>query len=109
MDRLVIVGGDAAGMSTAAQARRRCDPGAAPLTVKVVAEHRGGRLLGAQIVGEEGAAKRIGVFATALWADMTVEELLNVDLSFAPPLAPLWDPVFIAARRTWQRVEADAA
>lgn len=71
-----------------------------------MAEHRSGRLLGAQIVGEEGAAKRIDVFATALWNTMTVDELINVDLSYAPPVAPLWDPVLIAARKAWQAVEA---
>jgi NADPH-dependent 2,4-dienoyl-CoA reductase/sulfur reductase-like enzyme len=82
-------------------------PGAATITLKVVAERSDGRLLGAQIVGEEGAAKRIDVFATALWNDMTVEDLLQVDLSYAPPFAPVWDPVLIAARKTWQRLEAE--
>jgi NADPH-dependent 2,4-dienoyl-CoA reductase/sulfur reductase-like enzyme len=74
-------------------------PDAKPITIKVVAERRTGKLLGAQIVGEEGAAKRIDVFATALWNEMTVDELLNVDLSYAPPFSPVWDPVLIAARK----------
>jgi NADPH-dependent 2,4-dienoyl-CoA reductase/sulfur reductase-like enzyme len=82
-------------------------PGAKRITVKVVAEKRSGRLLGAQIVGEEGAAKRIDVFATALWNEMAVDDLLNVDLSYAPPFSPVWDPVLIAARKSWQAVEAD--
>ncbi|MBW3619381.1 MAG: FAD-dependent oxidoreductase [Actinobacteria bacterium] len=82
-------------------------PGAKELTMKVVAEKRTGRLLGAQIVGEEGAAKRIDVFATALWNEMTVDDLLNVDLSYAPPFSPVWDPVLIAARKSWQAVEDD--
>ncbi|MBW3659826.1 MAG: FAD-dependent oxidoreductase [Actinobacteria bacterium] len=82
-------------------------PGAKHLTMKVVAEKRTGRLLGAQIVGEEGAAKRIDVFATALWNEMTVDDLLNVDLSYAPPFSPVWDPVLIAARKSWQAVEDD--
>ncbi|MFN2556124.1 MAG: FAD-dependent oxidoreductase [Nitriliruptorales bacterium] len=81
-------------------------PGASSLTVKVVAEKRSGALLGAQIVGREGAAKRIDVFAAALWNDMTLDDLLNVDLSYAPPFAPVWDPVLIAARKAWQAVEA---
>ena len=74
-------------------------PDATPITIKVVAERGTGRLLGAQIVGREGAAKRIDVFATALWNEMTVEDLLNVDLSYAPPFSPVWDPVLIAARK----------
>jgi len=82
-------------------------PGARPIRTKLVAERGSGRLLGAQIVGEEGAAKRIDVLATALWHETTVSELLNVDLSYAPPFSPLWDPVLIAARKASQAVEAD--
>ncbi len=74
-------------------------PDAKPITIKTIAEQVTGRLLGAQIVGEEGAAKRIDVFATALWNEMTVGDLLNVDLSYAPPFSPVWDPVLIAARQ----------
>ncbi|MDQ4130092.1 MAG: FAD-dependent oxidoreductase [Actinomycetota bacterium] len=82
-------------------------PGASSLTVKVVAEKRSGALLGAQIVGREGAAKRIDVFAAALWNDMALDDLLNLDLSYAPPFAPVWDPVLIAARKAWQAVEEE--
>lgn len=82
-------------------------PGAKPIRVKLIAERGTGRLLGAQIVGEEGAAKRVDVLAMALWHHTTVEELLNTDLGYAPPFSPLWDPVLIAARKTWQRVETD--
>jgi NADPH-dependent 2,4-dienoyl-CoA reductase/sulfur reductase-like enzyme len=82
-------------------------PGARPITTKLIAEKRSGRLLGAQILGEEGAAKRIDVLATALWNEMTVEELSGLDLSYAPPFAPVWDPVLIAARKTWDAVELD--
>jgi NADPH-dependent 2,4-dienoyl-CoA reductase/sulfur reductase-like enzyme len=81
-------------------------PGAAWVTVKVIAERGTGRLLGAQIVGEEGGAKRIDVFAMALWNGITVQDLIDVDLSYAPPFSPVWDPVLIAARKTWDAVEA---
>jgi NADPH-dependent 2,4-dienoyl-CoA reductase/sulfur reductase-like enzyme len=84
-------------------------PDAQPITTKLIAERRSGRLLGAQIVGREGAAKRIDVLATALWNEMTVEELTGLDLSYAPPFAPVWDPVLIAARKAWDAVEADVA
>jgi NADPH-dependent 2,4-dienoyl-CoA reductase/sulfur reductase-like enzyme len=82
-------------------------PGTQPITTKLVAEKRSGRLLGAQIVGREGAAKRIDVLATALWNEMTVEEISGLDLSYAPPFAPVWDPVLIAARKSWDAVELD--
>ena len=84
-------------------------PDANELTIKIVAERGSGRLLGAQIVGEEGAAKRIDGFALALWNEMDVGELLNVDLAYAPPFSPVWDPVLIAARKAWQAIEADRA
>ncbi|MFI5907462.1 FAD-dependent oxidoreductase [Dactylosporangium sp. NPDC051541] len=74
-------------------------PGARKIKTKIIAERITGRLLGAQIVGEEGAAKRIDALAVALWHGMTVEEMTSLDLSYAPPFAPVWDPVLIAARK----------
>ncbi|AJE43061.1 FAD-dependent oxidoreductase [Streptomyces nodosus] len=74
-------------------------PGAAPMTVKMLAERRTGRLLGVQIVGREGAAKRVDIAAVALTARMTVEEMTSLDLGYAPPFSPVWDPVLVAARK----------
>ena len=74
-------------------------PGAGSITVKLLAEQGSGRLLGGQIVGMEGAAKRIDVLATALTAGMTVQHLVDLDLSYAPPFSPVWDPVQTAARK----------
>jgi NADPH-dependent 2,4-dienoyl-CoA reductase/sulfur reductase-like enzyme len=74
-------------------------PEAAPIKVKVVADRRDGRILGAQIVGSEGAAKRIDVVATAIWNRMLVDEVASLDLSYAPPFSPVWDPVLVAARK----------
>ncbi|MCU1487311.1 MAG: flavoprotein oxidoreductase [Actinomycetia bacterium] len=74
-------------------------PGAAPITVKMLAERRSGRLLGAQLVGQEGAAKRIDVVAVALHARMDVEQMTALDLSYAPPFSPVWDPILVAARQ----------
>lgn len=73
-------------------------PGARPMAVKMLAERGTGRVLGAQIVGEEGAAKRIDVVATAITARLTVADLIDLDLSYAPPFSSVWDPVAIAAR-----------
>jgi len=80
-------------------------PGARPMKTKVIAERRSGRLLGAQIVGEENAAKRIDGLAIALWNAMTVDEMTGLDLSYAPPFAPVWDPVLIAVRKAAERIE----
>ncbi|MFJ6013737.1 FAD-dependent oxidoreductase [Streptomyces sp. NPDC092952] len=74
-------------------------PGARPMTVKMLAEYRTGRLLGVQIVGRDGAAKRVDVAAVALTAGMTVEQMTALDLGYAPPFSPVWDPVLVAARK----------
>ena len=75
-------------------------PGAGPIWVKLVVEPGTGRLLGGQIVGVEGAAKRVDVLATAIWAGMTVQELELLDLGYAPPVAPVYDPLLVAASAT---------
>ncbi|MET8942561.1 FAD-dependent oxidoreductase [Streptomyces sp. NPDC004542] len=83
-------------------------PGASPMTVKMIAEHRTGRLLGVQIVGREGAGKRVDVAAVALTAGMTVEQMTSLDLGYAPPFSPVWDPVLVAARKAAAKVRASA-
>ncbi|GAA1235732.1 FAD-dependent oxidoreductase [Kitasatospora nipponensis] len=74
-------------------------PDAAWMTVKLLAEQGSGRLLGLQIVGGAGAAKRIDVAAVALGCRLTVEQLVFQDLAYAPPFSPVWDPVLVAARK----------
>lgn len=81
-------------------------PDGAPLTVKIVAERVSGRLLGAQIVGGSEAAKRIDSLAVAVWNEMTVDEFGQLDLGYAPPFSPVWDPTLIAARKAGERVSA---
>jgi len=68
-----------------------------PIPLRLIADRATRRLLGAQRVGEMGVAKRIDIFATALQAKMTVGEVTRLDLSYAPPYAPVWDPVLAAA------------
>lgn len=82
-------------------------PGAAPMTVKVLAERRTGRLLGVQIVGHEASAKRIDAAAVAVWNEMSVADVAGLDLGYAPPFGPVWDPVLIAARKAADLVERD--
>lgn len=77
-------------------------PGAGEINVKLLVEKLSGRLLGGQIVGKQGAAKRIDVLATAITARMTARDLAFLDLSYAPPFSPVWDPLQIAARSLLQ-------
>jgi pyruvate/2-oxoglutarate dehydrogenase complex dihydrolipoamide dehydrogenase (E3) component len=77
------------------------------MTVKMTAERGTGRLLGLQIVGREGAAKRVDIGAVALTAEMTVQRMVELDLGYAPPFSPVWDPVLVAARKAADAVAAD--
>ena len=70
-----------------------------PIAVELVADGATGRLLGGAITGEEGVAGRINVIATALQSGLRVEEFEGLDLCYAPPFAPVWDPVLIAAQQ----------
>ncbi|MGW4843302.1 FAD-dependent oxidoreductase [Nocardia brasiliensis] len=81
-------------------------PDAAAMTVKMLAERHTGRLLGVQIVGREGAGKRVDIAAVALTAQMTVEQMTALDLGYAPPFSPVWDPVLVAARKAVAAVRA---
>jgi len=73
-------------------------PGAAETTVTLVADRDSGRLLGGTIVGTDRAAIRIDILAMALEEDATVADLERADLAYAPPFAPVWDPVLTAAK-----------
>lgn len=79
-------------------------PGTERITVKVLADKGSGRLLGGQIVGGRGSAKRIDILATALYAGLTVDEIVHLDLGYAPPFSQTWDPVHIAARQAVKRL-----
>jgi NADPH-dependent 2,4-dienoyl-CoA reductase/sulfur reductase-like enzyme len=81
-------------------------PGAGPVWVKLVCEPGTGRLLGGQIVGVEGAAKRIDVLATCVWAGLGVEEIELLDLGYAPPFSAVYDPVLVAARAARKRLNS---
>ena len=73
-------------------------PDAGELTVLMVADRSTRRLLGVQIVGERNAGLRIDVGATAITAEMTVDDVMMLDLAYAPPFASVWSPLLVAAR-----------
>lgn len=79
-------------------------PGAQELRIRVTGDATTGKLLGAQIVGHwrSEVAKRIDIFAAALFHGMSVEDLNDLDVSYTPPLSSPWDPVQIAAQ-AWCR------
>jgi NADPH-dependent 2,4-dienoyl-CoA reductase/sulfur reductase-like enzyme len=81
-----------------AQARPRYFEGK-KTTVELVADRPTRRLLGGWVIGEEGAAGRIDVIATALQSRLRVDEFEQLDLAYSPPFATVWDPLLIAAQQ----------
>jgi NADPH-dependent 2,4-dienoyl-CoA reductase/sulfur reductase-like enzyme len=79
-------------------------PEAHEVRFRVTGDRKTGRLLGAQMIGHVRSeiAKRIDIFATALFHSMRVEELNDLDLSYTPPLSSPWDPVQMSAQ-TWMK------
>jgi NADPH-dependent 2,4-dienoyl-CoA reductase/sulfur reductase-like enzyme/rhodanese-related sulfurtransferase len=71
-------------------------PGATPVLIKLIAEEGTGRLLGAQVLGENGIDKRVDVLATSIAGKMSVFDLENLDLAYSPPFGAANDPVNIA-------------
>ena len=71
-------------------------PGAKGLQIKTVADRDTRRLLGAQVIGEQGVDKRIDVMATAIYNRMALDDLLQLDLAYAPPYSAARDPVIVA-------------
>lgn len=69
-----------------------------PIITVLFSDPKSGKLLGAQMVGRGVVGKRIDVLATALFANLSVHDVGDLDLTYAPPIAPVYDPILIAAR-----------
>ncbi|OPY79629.1 MAG: NADH peroxidase [Syntrophorhabdus sp. PtaU1.Bin153] len=79
------------------RSRSSAYPSGKPIIVSYLVEEGTGRLLGAQMVGQEGVAHRIDTLATCLYGKMTIEDVTRLDLGYAPPFATVWDPILVAA------------
>ena len=79
-------------------------PGGGPIQVTLIADRPTGLVLGGELVGGEGTALRSNILAAALAAHMTVADLQNLDLVYAPPFAPVWDPLLVAANQLVKKV-----
>lgn len=71
-------------------------PGATNMSIKTIFEKDTGKILGVQIVGNDGVDKRCDVFATAIRAGMTAKDLTELELCYAPPFGSAKDPVNMA-------------
>jgi NADPH-dependent 2,4-dienoyl-CoA reductase/sulfur reductase-like enzyme len=79
-------------------------PGAQPINIRITGDAATGKLLGAQLIGPKGTetAKRVDTYATALFHNMTVDGMSELDLSYTPPLGSPWDAVQMATQ-AWVR------
>lgn len=84
-------------------------PGAEPIALKVLFDPSTGRLLGAQAVGRDGVDKRLDVLATALKAGMTMDDLAELELAYAPPFGSAKDPVNLAGMAAQNVLAGDVA
>lgn len=104
----VAAGFDAEATEITAKSRAKYYPGAEPLLVRLI-HTRDGRVLGGQLAGREGAAQRIDVVAAALHSEMSIDDLADLDLAYAPPYSPVYDPLTQAAQAAqFRRAKAGA-
>ncbi|MFO8070449.1 MAG: FAD-dependent oxidoreductase [Polyangia bacterium] len=98
-------GFDPVEMVIRSRSRAHAHPGNTPIHVAMVGDAKSGRLLGAQMVGREGAAHRIHAVAVALHNRMKVSDFWQSDLPYAPPFSPTWDPLLTAANQLQKKLQ----
>lgn len=79
--------------------------GGKELVIKAIADRESGRILGVQIIGEEGVDKRIDVFVTAMTFKAKAEDLFHLDLAYAPPFSTTKDPVMYTGMALQNAIE----
>ncbi len=80
-------------------------PGAKRILIKLIFDRRNGRLLGAQMAGKEGVARRINALAVAVHQKMSIDEIARLDFAYAPPFSPTLDPILIAAEQAAKKIQ----
>ncbi|PKN00516.1 MAG: hypothetical protein CVU78_00515 [Elusimicrobia bacterium HGW-Elusimicrobia-2] len=80
-------------------------PGSSKIITKLIFSKISGQLLGAQMMGKEGVAKRIDVLAVCIHQKMKLREIAGLDLTYAPPVTPAWDPVLKAVNSALLKIK----
>ncbi len=96
-------GFDALSSSIRSWSRVKLYPGAKPIHVRMIVERGSGRLLGAEVIGEEGAAHRLNVLVPLIREGWSVRDIRDIDVIYTPPYAPSLDPLVVAANEAWKR------
>jgi NADPH-dependent 2,4-dienoyl-CoA reductase/sulfur reductase-like enzyme len=80
-------------------------PGSKRMLIKLIFDRQSGRLLGAQMAGKEGVARRINALAVAIHQKMSVDEIARLDFAYAPPFSAPFDPILIAAEQAAKKIQ----
>ena len=92
-------GFDVASAEILGSTRAHYYPGGGKVSVSLVGDRKTRKVLGGVMVGPEAAAHKIDALAVALHAGMTVDQVYELDLAYAPPFGPSWSPLLIAASK----------
>lgn len=94
-------------LSTVSESTSRAGyyPGSSKITTKLIYSKISGQLLGAQMIGKEGIAKRIDVLSVCISQKMKLRDIAGLDLTYAPPVAPVWDPVLKAVNTALLKIK----
>jgi pyruvate/2-oxoglutarate dehydrogenase complex dihydrolipoamide dehydrogenase (E3) component len=82
-------------------------PDAPAVTVRLIVDRRSKRLVGANLYGGGGAALRANTLGAAIQYKLTLDDIARLDLIYAPPFAPLWDPILVAANQARKKLQDD--
>jgi NADPH-dependent 2,4-dienoyl-CoA reductase/sulfur reductase-like enzyme len=99
-----VEGFDPVSVTIKSRSRAHAHPGSSTIHVQMIGDQKTGRLLGAVMVGKEGCAHRINAAAVALHNKMTVKAFSQMDLSYAPPFGPVWDPLLTASNQLLKKL-----
>ncbi|MFB6133431.1 MAG: FAD-dependent oxidoreductase [Halanaeroarchaeum sp.] len=104
-ERAREAGFDPVSVSITSRSRAGYYPGGSAIEIELLADAETHRVLGAAMVGEEGVTKRVDTVTTAIYAEMDTHDVEYLDLSYAPPFGPTWDPVLTAAKVLASKLE----
>ncbi len=79
-------------------------PGNSDITIKILADQKTGRILGAQAVGRRGAAERINLVSAAIEQGACLEDLSRVEMAYCPAVSEVYDPLMRAADFAMRRI-----
>lgn len=89
--------------SATSHSRPKSYPGSKPIFVKLIIDKFRKRLIGANLIAEEGAAMRANILSVVIQNKMTIRDLTELDLLYSPPFSPVWDPILIAANKSLKK------